>query len=62
MDDDFYLMRYFDEVPEGVECKYCGEEGLVWEDFGSGPKLYTQDGVRHVCQHAAPSADDFDAV
>jgi hypothetical protein len=62
-------MRVFDdydedEAPaEGITCIYCNASGFVWEDNGSGFKLYTEDHQKHVCTgRNKPSADDFDAL
>ena len=48
---------------QGVTCNYCHASGLVWEDNGSGYRLYTEDHQKHVCAgRSKPSADDFDAL
>ena len=62
-------MSDFDEYDQdydedhGITCIYCNASGFVWEDNGSGFKLYTEDHQKHVCPgRNKPSADDFDAL
>ena len=52
-----------DDEDQGVTCNYCHASGLVWEDNGSGYRLYTEDHQKHVCTgRSKPSADDFEAL
>ena len=52
-----------EDEDQGITCHYCDTPGLVWEDNGSGFKLYTDDHKKHVCAgRNKPSADDFDAL
>lgn len=48
------------EMPDavGVECKFCGCDGLHWEEFGRRWMLFDEDDVLHDCRTGA--ADDFD--
>lgn len=64
MSDCFDKDDFENYEEDDVVCKYCHASGLVWEDNGSGYKLYTEDHQKHVCsgRGSKPSADDFDAL
>ena len=36
-------------IARNVQCKYCGNEQLVWQETASGYRLFSVDGERHVC-------------
>lgn len=60
---DRYQEDEDEDEGQGVTCCYCNASGLVWEDNGSGFKLYTEDHQKHVCAcRNKPSADDFEAL
>ncbi len=59
---DFYEPSPFDDYEElpQVECKYCGSEGVYWEETANGWRLFNEaDDTLHDCRSTA-SADDFD--
>ena len=49
------------QTGQTAECKFCGEEDLHWQDYGSGWRLYDENEKKHVCKRVA-SVDDFDAL
>jgi len=56
---DSYNEDEFEEDQE-ITCKFCGEEGLHWDDVESEDyRLHTSQNRLHVCQ---PTADGFEEI
>lgn len=54
----------FDDPPE-VTCKFCGKQGLSWDEYRGRWVLINKAGNPHQCSPAALRArvlDDFDVV
>jgi len=60
MDDSYFTMfDTIEDIDQDITCQRCGEEGLHWEVREGLPKLYNEDGDRHICQ---PDVKGFTAL
>lgn len=56
---DSYNEDEFEE-DQGIMCKFCGEEGLHWDDVESEDyRLHTSQNQLHVCR---PTSDGFEEI
>lgn len=61
-DPDRFRLDDLDEQDGEIACKYCGEEGLHWEETDDGWRLFDYEGDQHVCREdrvVQDVADDF---
>lgn len=56
--EDVYDSEPTGDDPNGVECKFCGTDGLVWEHICGAGVLVEVGGHRHLCPPQRPRPTD----